>query len=112
MCELSLLLSVGGSGDGGRGKTERGFHHAIPLPSVSAPTGKRLGGRALVLTLAKRLVSTLERPGAGLWAGWGGKQEDHSPMTAAGQPSDTHRPPSTRASGIILRRWLGHEWLL
>lgn len=59
---------------GESGKTERAFHHPFLFPPVVSThslveLGGRapacaLGERALVLTLAQRLVSTLERPGS------------------------------------------------
>lgn len=69
----SFYQSAGGKG-GERGKTERGFHHSFLFPPVVSTHSlvelgglawaRALGERALVLTLAQRLVSTLERPGS------------------------------------------------
>lgn len=69
------------------------------------PQASVSGERALMLTVAQRLVSTLKRPlvnarnSQGSGQGEVGSSKTTSPVTAAGQQSDTHRPPSTRGLG-------------
>lgn len=75
--------------------------------------------------MAQRLVSALERPRSmpEIFRALGRERwkavKPHSLMTTAGQLSDTHRPPSTRASGSYSLKvtetcslGVGLEWLL
>lgn len=88
----------------GKGKDRKGIPSSIPFPPVSAPTGKRLRGMGpgadfgseASLRPGKAQVNARNSQGSG--QGVVRSSKTSSPMTAAGQPSDTHRP-STRASG-------------